>query len=131
MKTREIRAHHVGTAKALYLLPKQTIIETLINSGYIKTPEHDFVNFIYSYKKLFNNSNQKFRIKIEGLDFICENCPKYKNQTCDPLNPKKIIGSAFLISPEKRLTDLQVAKKYNLKEGQIYTAEELRKKAKF
>ncbi len=98
---------------------------------YIQTPEHKFVDLIYSYKELFKNPKQRFKVKVGGLDFICENCPKYKNQTCNPNNPKLMVGAAFLITPKKRLTDSQVIKKYGLEEDEIYTTKELREKLKF
>ena len=130
-ETIDISAHHIGGMKAVHLLSKEMIINELIKFDYIKTPEDPFVNLIYQSAQLFENPNQKFKIKIGKLDFICKECPKYKTKKCDPLNPKEILGPAFLITSEKRLTDMKAVKKYGLKEDQEYTAKELRKIAKF
>ena len=127
----EIRVHHIGSVKAIHLFPKEVVIKELIKFNYIKTPEDPFVNLLHESAQLFENPNQRFKIKINKLDFICKECPKYKSKKCDPLNPKETRGPVFLITSEKRLTDIEVAEKYGLKEDQEYAAKELRQIVKF
>lgn len=129
----EIRAHHIGTAKALYLLPNFS--DDFLGVHYLENDViirgHPFSKIIEEFKKLFENPKQEFKIKIGGLDFICEACPRFQKKICDPNDPSSENPGRILDKISHMSGDIYVAKKYNLQEGCIYTAEELRERAGF
>jgi hypothetical protein len=127
-----LRAHHIGSVKALFKSPRELIVFWLIKGDYIKSEKDPFVNSVYNLKSLFK-SPQTFKIKIGGLDLICEACPRHKIGKCNPNEPKnEIVGKVFLGgSYEGPLRDIEIVNKYDLSTEREYTTEELRKIAGF
>ncbi len=127
-----IRVHHLESTKALFKLPREVIISLLIKNNYIESDKDPFVSVAYSLKSLFR-MKQDIRLKIGGVDPICERCPKYRRKDCDPNRPqKKIVGRGFLGGGyEGPLDDISTRDKYNLNLKRTYTTSELRKIADF
>jgi len=131
MGTLTIRAHHAESAKAVYNLPKDAITQMLIKMEYVSTENDPFVELINNFVDLFDNPKQRFKLKVGGLDFICEKCPKFKRRECNPEKPKKIVGEAFLTADySDPSNDEKILKKYGLEvervEEEIFTSEELK-----
>jgi hypothetical protein len=123
-----IRAHHIGSAKALFRLSKENILSWLIDTGYIQSQKDPFIETAYELKTLFE-SQGKIKLQIGGLDFVCEKCPKYKNSKCNPNKPQEeIVGRTFLMGNyEGPLSDTDILNKYHLSLEKEYTPDELRK----
>ncbi|MBR9705953.1 hypothetical protein GOV14_02880 [Candidatus Pacearchaeota archaeon] len=128
---KDLRAHHVESAKYLHTHSFEDAVTALVTFEYIKTPSDSFVQAIADLKYQFDNPNQQFRIKIDEFDFICEQCPHIKNNACTSKNATNLIGRAFFGRVEMDLGDKRIAEKYGLEEEKIYSVQELRQKAGF
>lgn len=127
-----IRAHHVESAKALFEVSREAMVASMIRLNYVDSENHPFVDLVYRFKRLFER-NARFKLKIGGIDVLCENCPVYHRGDCDPNKlQERVVGAAFLSgSYEGPLSDEDIVGKYNLDLKKTYTAAELRKLAGF
>lgn len=129
----DLRAHHVTSARYLHKTPFSTVVNGMKKLGYIENFTDPFIDTALRLKRLFKNPNQKFRINIGGIDFICGGgCGRRKNKQCDPENPRPNPFPAFVTGTyEDKIRDIEISKKYDLIPEKIYTVAELKEKLNF
>lgn len=98
---------------------------------YIDNQFDPFINIVYrNLKDYFERLSQKIRLKIGGLDIICESCKKHERNICKPNRTGKysIFSSG---NSYGRDADVQILDKYGLKIDRTYTVKEIRQAANF
>ena len=134
----ELRAHHVISGLNILLENPSENRVLLEKAGY----DPKFIDFLYTdFKKILSNPDQQFLISVDKPDFICQACmnfsERYKQEKCFASKEERaahvrraaypFLGNAFLDGVENSVRDdSYTIQAYGLKEGQVYTVNELR-----
>ncbi len=115
----EIRAHHLLTLRTRFKSSREAMVRSFIEGGYAKTSDDPFIAFsIEGVKSIFlNNPNQKFRVVVNKLDFMCNECifGNKKRGICTktPLTIAASLVNSYVMKDMKEL----LLKEKNLKYG--------------
>jgi len=122
----KIRAHHLDSFLSHYFYEQDQLGQILMRQGYVDTPDHAFVAYVYHIFQKMKNPAQRIQVVVGTEDIICRKCPKKRN--CKTIHPEQdqLFGTPFYKEDYfKSEKDRVMARAYNVEHGHEYRSLEI------